>query len=400
MKNSIKILFWAGFFIAALIGCSESPGDLGTDILKDDFGQDVVVVKDFSTSDTPVDQTSEVFAGPDTITTGSWGRVLLGKLDNVNSKFLVKFNTTLPDSVLIPFKDDKISVLSAKLEMVPDFVIGKDDQSGFNFEAFKLNEKIKTDIKKNDAINYSSADFISNVVSTDTLISADIDKDIIAEWLKEEAGDSTANYGALFRTSNSNNNIVRVNAAIFSDASYNMKISFVVQRENSWIDTLIYFPQVSVNIMDGNIPVYSSDEIAIQGGIPSRASYWFNKEQLPQGIAINKATLEFFVNEESSILRKTGVDTLELNFYTGITKDTLDFGRGTTYLVKDKDANVFKGDATQFIQRMIDGDYKHGFRMRAYSEHLNASKIILKNHLVSDPALKPKLTIKYSQKNK
>ncbi|MFA8341544.1 MAG: hypothetical protein ACEPO8_01115 [Rhodothermaceae bacterium] len=399
MKNSIKILFWAVFFIAALIGCSESPGDLGTDILKDDFGQDVVVVKDFSTSDTPVDQTSEVFAGPDTIATGSRGRVLLGKLDNINSKFLVKFNTTLPDSVLVPLKDNKLSVLSAKLEIIPEIIVGKEDMNSFNFEAFELADKINIDIKKDDQINTVNGNFLSNIVSTDTIITADIDKDIISEWLKEEHGDSTANYGALFSPGVSNN-VVRIYSSILVDGTYNMRISYIVKKTEEWTDTLTYFPQVTVNIADGNLPNYSSDEMAVQGGVPSRANYWFNKEQLPQEIAVNKATLEFFVNEESSILRKTSLDTLELNFYTNAAKDTLDFGRGTTLLLRDKDNNSFKGDATQFIQRMIDRDYSYGFRIKALNEHNNVSKIILKNHLVSDPALKPKLTIKYSQKNK
>jgi len=400
LKNSIKILFWAVFFITAFVGCSESPGNMGNDLIKDDFGQDVVVVKTFSTHNTPVDQNSKVISGPDSVATGAWGKVLIGKMENVNSKFLVKFNTTLPDSVFTPYKDGDITVLSAKLEIVPNIVIGKESLNGYRFEAFKLSEKIKTKFTKKDPINYTGNNLVSNFSLTDTLITADFDKNIITEWLKEKNGDSTANYGAVFKPSGSNNNIVRVSTRINGKTKYDLKISFIVKNKGSWVDTLFFFPQGAINITDGTMPNYASDELAIQGGVPSRANYWFNKDQLPKKIAVNNATLEFFINKESSLLRKKGQDTLELSFYTNAAKDTLDFGRGTTYLVKEKDKNSFKGDATQFIQRMLENNYKYGFRIRARSENINVSKIVLKNHLVSDPALKPKLTIKYSQKNK
>lgn len=400
MKNSIKILLWAVFLVTAFIGCSDTPGDLGTDVLKDDFGNDIIIIKEFNTRDNEVDQTSEVFAGPDSIRIESSGKVLLGKLNNVNSKFLIKFNTTLPDSVLVPFQSGDIEVVSAKLEIFPNIIVGKEDQSNFSFEAFKLDEEINLDLTASDPINFANENLISNIVSTDTLITADISTSLIADWLKEEDGDSTANYGALFTANNSIENVVRINSVRIGESTYDIKVVYVVEKENSWKDTLVYYPQTSLNIIDGTMPSYSSDEIVIQGGIPSRANYWLNTEQFPKDIAVNNAYFQFFLNEENSFLRKAGADTLELSLYVNEGKDTLDFGLGSIFISKETDQNYFKGDATFFVQRMLEADYKYGFRIKSRAENANVSKIVLKSNNTSDPSLRPKLTVKYSQRNK
>lgn len=400
MKSNIKLAILIGFLVSIFTGCSDSPKDLGTDILEDDFGRDIVVVKEFNTHDTPIDMESEVFDGPDSLSYGAYSKVLLGKLNNLNSKFLMKFNTNLPDSVKIPLGDGDIKVLSARLEIEPNIIVGKEDITGFQFEMFKLNEVLDVSMEKDAVINYQNTNLVSGIVSKDSIITAEVDPDLIQSWLLESNGDSTANYGAYFTAENSVEKVIRINRSTSISYESDIRIVYIVQYKDEWKDTLKFVPQKSFNIINGSMDTYENDEFMVQGGIPVRSSFWFNKEQLPQGIAVNKATIDFYINEEKSILRTSGTDTLELNFYKNAGKDTLDFLFGTTYLTKNEEENSFSGEATNFFEKMIETDYQYGFRVKLKNESVNVTRIVLKNANTSDMNLRPKMTIKYSQRNK
>lgn len=397
MKNSIKILFGTIILVAAIIGCSDTPNDLGSDILKDDFGQDIIAIKVFNSHETPIDQTSEVFEGPDSISSHSSSLVLLGNIDNLNSKFLMKFSTSLPDSVLVPLKNGDIIVDSAMIEIKPQVIIGKNDPDYFQFNMFDLNDKIDEELKKDGQINFNIENLVSNIKSTDTLITAELNKDIITKWLQEKNDDSTANYGALFTAIN---NVVRINSTVFSDGQTGIKIKYVLSYPDKWTDTLEYRPTIKRTLINGETPNYSNEEIVVQGGIPVRSNFWFNKDQLPQQIAVNSATLQFFIDEEKSILRKSGSDSLEVSFYVNEAKDSLDFAYGSAFLTKSEDGKSFTGNVANFVEQMIEKDYKFGFRIKSRSEMYNVSKIIIKNQNAADISVRPKLTINYSQRNK
>ena len=395
MKNSSKIVI--GVLLSALIfwACSETPTNLGSDVLNDDFGKDILVQKTFDSDITPIVLTSEVYKGPDTLSSHSREHLLIGNLEKVSSKVLIKFDTQLVDTVISNIESGAYEIISSKVEIVPQVIIGKQNPSEFTFEMYQLSEKINEEADHNTVINHKGQDHIETVSATDTIITATISEELSRDWLTAEVGDSSLNYGVLL-TAPAYQNLMRIDSRILSETVYGIRVTIDI-IEGGDTSQVKFVPTVRRTISNIESENLDPDRVYVQGIKPLRTNFYFDKEQLPQNIAINEAYLELDIDHDKSFLRRTGSDTIQVSLYVNEAKDSLDFGTGTTYLVKSEDGEKFKGNISLFLSKLLENDYNYGFRLRSFNEFINGSKIVLKNEN-APVGERPRILIDYSQK--
>lgn len=384
IRNFIYVL--SLFFILIIVGCGDDPSDIASGIV----GDNVVLLQ------TSAKQTSAVNFKK-VVEMGTSSKLLVGKTDNVEAKFLIQFRTPMLDSIKHFLKADSIQLLSNKFFFYPNYKFG-DSTATLDFTAHKILTTWDAYTFTQDSLSplrYDYQNILTNKsINNDTLHYLSIKNEVVKEWLLAEADSMfKINNGILVKSASLSNRMLGYQGFL-SGSNNNPHIEIVYQKLGSYTDTLIYYSDQDVHVVEGNIPVTNSDELFIQSGLSVQGRFSLSLDSLPNNIAINYAKITLTIDTLKSKFGSNSVDDLVLYYVTDSTNNSIDLA-ANALLRRDK--NKFTGDVTRIINRLYrDGNYGVLIRPAFYIE--GVEKYIIKNHLAPLAGEAPKVEITFSKR--
>lgn len=384
IRNFIYVL--SLFFVVMIAGCGDDPSDIASGIVGDN-----VVLTQTSAKQTSSVNFKKVFE------LGAASKLLVGKSDNVEGKFLIQFRTLILDSIKNFLKADSIQVISNKFFFHPNYKFG-DSTAALDFTAHKILTTWDAYTFTQDSLSplrYDYQNILTNKsINNDTLHYLSIKNDVVKEWLRAEADSLTKiNNGILVKSTSLSNRIIGYQGFL-SGSNINPYFEIVYQKLGAYTDTLIYYSDQDVHVVEGNIPAMNSDELFIQSGLSVHGRFNLSLDSLPKNIAINYANLTLTIDTLKSKFGANAIDDLVLYYVTDSTNNSIDLA-ANALLRRNK--NKFTGDVTRIINRLYrDGNYGVLIRPAYYIE--GVEKYVLKNHLAPLLDEAPKVEITFSKR--
>lgn len=364
--------------------CSDDPASIGGDTLPgDDFVNLLELNPDSVRHTSTALQRKLNLADAD--------RVLLGKANNNEAFFLVRFNFSAlnNDTIKTQIKNGELN-LSSTIEMDPDYSIGS-TSSPFNFSVHKVNSEwtSKTTLEQFQILIIESTD-LSGPKNIDSLHTFPVNNEIVNNWLLAYADTSKPDqYGILFRP---DGNIDRA----YGYTSINLRV-VITKKDNSYTDTLTFSPADGANFVTGPAPNIPQGNIALQGGTGYNGAMNFTLPALPAYTTINRALLQLTINENQSHLGTPKTDSLVIRFLTGTADSGVQYDSSQVILMK-KSGNKYEGDIARYVQRWLNGQNNNGIILSLFNERVSLDQLTLFGSQASDPANRPKLYITYTSK--
>ena len=388
-----KFLFVSVLFIVSisLISCSDSPSDVGADLL----GIDMINVKKLDSNLDSIKQSSNSIKK--VIPLGTSPRLLLGKKDDYTAYTLISFTFTLPDSIKRAIKNDSLEVLEAKGEMNIDYFFGEKnapfDFSIYEIESFWNSASFTADSFA--ALSYSQTDLSLNKTETDTVFYFTISNNIVKNWLKNEVDTSLArNRGVLLSPKPLSNKIIGF-IAFDPDESKDTRINVVVRKPGEYIDTLLAYVLSDVSVVIGNNQI-DSNYITIQSSLTYNGFLSFDLSSLSKGTIVNFAQLTLTLDTLKSKLGTSYFN--ELNAYIITSSDSLKINESNVYPLK-RVGDKFIGDISGMVRYWTSNNPNYGILIKAGRETIGLEKFMIKSSSYPVFSERPKLEIIYTKRN-
>lgn len=373
------------------LSCQDDPTSLGRDFI----GNELEIIILNSESDSLNQNTNSYLA--DSLSFGAAGRILLGNLDYVKSTMLVRFGTILPDSIRTSLENNTLTVMSAEVELRPNYRIGDFTQQ-FNFSVHKITSDWGSAGFNPDSLallTYEPNELTDQKEISDTLIKFNVHSDIALEWMNALRGDSLANnYGMIFLPASGTNLIYGFRAFPFIQFENSPLIRFVVQNEGSKIDTIIANIVFDVHVPEGTPPQVDSDKLQLIAGLGQRGKLFFDVSKLPSHVNINRAELTLQLDSLNSLVGSPAADSLRVHLFAD--SSDLSVISNQRALRLRFDGKQFKGDISQLIQLLNSGTENKGMRLVLSNEIDAVDKYVIFGSRYTEPSLRPKLIIYYN----
>jgi hypothetical protein len=383
-----SLLFFTFFLISS---CSDTPTDLGSDLLN----PDLIGVVSFNSQTDSVYQRSYSFKK--VIPLGGASRVLIGKADNLSANALFVFTFILSDSLKQLVQSDSLIVLSAKVELTPEYTFG-DSNATFDYTVHKINSSwvsstFTADSFLNSNFSYDPNDLSSNKFESDSIYSFNLDANLVKSWMRYQVDTSLAtNNGILILPTPTTNKIVGF-VAFNPEISNDTKVKAVVQKVGiTKQDTLTAYVQSDVHVIIGENTV-SPEKMIVQAGVVSNSYLYFDLSKIPDKAVINYAKLS------------VELDTLESKFGSGYTNSL------SAFLVTNSDSlkldannpislfrngSRYEGNISTFVRYWLNQKDNQGIVLKAGNETAGVEKFILKGSSYPVYEERPKLEIVYT----
>lgn len=376
------------FFVSS---CSDIPTDLGSDLLN----PDLIGVISFDSQKDSVYQISYSFKK--VIALGGASRILIGKADNITANALFVFTFIISDSLKQLVRSDSLNVLSAKVELTPEYVFG-DSNATFDYSVHKINSSwvsssFTADSFLSSQFNYEPNDLSSNKVESDSLYSFDLDANIVKDWLKNQVDTSLAkNNGIVILPTATTNKIVGF-VAFNPEISNDTKVKAVVQKlGTTGQDTLTAFVLSDVHVIIGENTV-TPERMIVQAGVVSNSYLYFDLSKIPDKAVINYAKLSV---ELDTLNSKFGSDfTNSLQAFLVTNSDSLKVDEKTSESLF-KNGKRYEGNISAFVRYWLNQKDNQGIILKAGNETAGVEKFILKGSSYPVYEERPKLEIVYT----
>lgn len=387
-----KNLFISSLFFSFLLlySCSDSPTDIGSDLLNPDM---INVIKLDSNQDS-IPQSSK--SHKKIIPLGTSQRLLLGKFQNQTAYTLISFTFNLPDSIIKAIRNDSLEVIDNKGEMNLDYLLGE-KSAAFDYSIHEINSNWTSAGFTADsfsALNYSQIDLSSNKVETDTTLSFKINNNILKNWLKNEVDTALAqNKGVLLKPKPETNKIVGF-VAFDPDLSRDARIKVVVRKPGAYTDTLLAYVLSDVSFVIGDNQL-DSNYITIQSSLTYYGTLQFDLSSLKKGTIVNFAQLSLTLDTLKSKFGNNYFD--QLNAYIITSADSLTVNETNVYplkRIKDK----YVGDISGVVRYWVANNPNYGILIKAGKENIGMEKFIIKGSSYPVYNDRPKLEIIYTKR--
>jgi len=391
---NIKKIFFISlsvFVFNSLISCSDSPSDVGSDLL----GIDFINVKKLDSSVDSISQSSNSFKK--VIALGTSARLLLGKKDGFTAYTLISFTFTLPDSIKRAIKNDSLEVLDAKGEMNIDYFFG-DKNAPFDFSIFEIESFWNSASFTADSfssLNYSQIDLSSNKTGNDSVFYFNIDNNIVKNWLKNEVDTSLArNRGVLMSPKPQTDKIIGF-VAFDPATSTDTKINVIVRKPGAYVDTLLAYVLSDVSVITGENQL-DSNYITIQSSVTYQGFLSFDISLLTEGSIVNFAQLTLSLDTLKSKFGNKVVD--ELRAYIITSSDSLKINESNFYTLR-RVGDKYRGDISGMVRYWTSNNPNYGILLKAGNEILGLEKFMIKSSSYPVFSERPKLEIIYTKRN-
>lgn len=391
MYKKILISLLITFLFLTISSCSDTPTDLGSDLLN----PDLIGVTVFDSQKDSAFQSSYSFKK--VIKLGGASRILIGKTDNLTAHALFVFTFIISDSLKQLVRNDSLNILSAKVELTPDYVYG-DSNATFDYSVHKINSEwvsasFTADSFLSAKFNYDPADLSSNRNATDSLYSFDLNPNTIKDWLRNQADTSLAkNNGILISPTPSTNKIVGF-VAFNPEISNDTKVKAVIQKVGTTRqDTIIAYVLSDVHVIIGE-NIVPSEKMIIQAGVVSNSYLYFDLSKIPDKAVVNYAKLSV---ELDSLDSKFGSGyTNSLTAYLVTNSDSLKIDEASAESLL-KNGKRYEGNISSFVRYWLNQSDNQGIIIKAGNELAGVEKFVLKGSTYPVYEERPKLEIVYT----
>lgn len=386
------------FFVIVVISyftfsCSDTPTDLGSDLLN----PDLVNVLTFNSEKDSAFQTSNSFKK--VIPLGTSPRILIGKADNLTAHTLFVFTFIISDSIKNLVKNDSLNVLSAKVELTYDYTYG-DSNATFDYTVHKItsnwvSSSFTADSFLSSSFTYEPNDLSSERTAGDSIYSFSINPDIVKDWMKSQVDTLIKNNGILISPTPSTNKIVGF-VAFNPEVSNDTKVKVIVQKVGTTRqDTLTAFVLSDAHVIIGENTV-PPEKMIVQAGVTSQSYLYFDLSKIPDKAVINYAKLTL------------QLDSLESKFGSGYTNSLRAFIVTNSDSMKiDQDlveslfrkGNSFEANISAFVRYWLNQKNNQGILLKAGNDLAGVEKFILKGSTYPVYSERPKLEIVYTVRN-
>lgn len=391
MHKIILVFLLTLFSIFLIASCSDSPTDLGSDLLN----PDLIGVVTFDSQKDSAFQSS--FSFKKVIPLGGASRILIGKADNLTANALFVFTFIISDSLKQLVRNDSLNVLSAKVELTPDYVFG-DSNATFDYTVHKINSSwvsstFTADSFQSSGFSYDPADLSSNKVESDSLYSFSIDANIVKDWLRSQVDTSLAqNNGIVILPTAATNKIVGF-VAFNPEISNDTKVKAVVQKVGTTRqDTLTAFVLSDVHVIIGENTV-TPDRMIIQAGVVSNSYLYFDLSKIPDKAVINYAKLSVELDTVNSKFGSGFTNSLQAFLVTN--SDSLKVDENTSESLF-RNGNRYEGNLSAFVRYWLNQKDNQGIIIKAGNEFAGVEKFVLKGSSYPVYEERPKLEIVYT----
>lgn len=390
--HKIILTFIPAVFLFFLVSsCSDTPTDLGSDLLN----PDLIGVVSFDSQKDSIYQRSYSFKK--VIALGGASRVLIGKADNLTANALFVFTFIISDSLKQLVRSDSLAVLSAKVELTPDYVFG-DSNATFDYSVHKINSSwvsssFTADSFLSSQFSYDPSDLSSNKVESDSLYSFNLDANIVKDWLKYQVDTSLAkNNGILILPTATTNKIVGF-VAFNPEISNDTKVKAVVQKLGTTRqDTLTAFVLSDVHIIIGENTV-TPEKMIVQAGVVSNSYLYFDLSKIPDKAVINYAKLSVELDTLNSKFGSGFTNSLQAFLVTN--SDSLKVDENTSESLF-RNGKRYEGNLSAFVRYWLNQKDNQGIILRAGNQIAGVEKFILKGSSYPVYEERPKLEIVYT----
>lgn len=384
--------FISAITIFLIIGCNDSPSDLGVDFLS----QDGVEVFKLDSSVDSVLQQSNHFKK--VINLGSSDHLLLGKAENVTAKMLLRFVVLIPDTILTELKARSLTVIDSYIELTKDYSFG-DSAALFDYKVFKINSSWSASTFTADSLSnlqYDNVDLSFNRVSAnDTVYSFHVDTTLTSSWLQNYADSSVgSNYGILMEPTVNSQKVLGFTAFNISGID-DPRLRIVVQKPGEYIDTLIGYIAADISAVEGDVQNTVTENLYIQSSLTSEVKLFFDLSVLPSDCVVSSAKLTLAVD---TIQTKTGsnfTNSLRVFLFSDSSKKEI----STSYIYTlTRSGAAFTGDITNLVRAWKNNVDNQGMLIRASSELRGVEIFSVKGSNAANLSDRPKLEIIYGRK--
>ncbi|MFA7288446.1 MAG: hypothetical protein WC055_06155 [Melioribacteraceae bacterium] len=389
MQKKFLLLFIIGLLT---FGCSDDPSSVGGNLISD---EDKVAFDILDSGVGQVSQTSSYYYTPQAF--GSTSKVMVGATDEFSAYMLLKFDIYLQDSVIALLKSNGARVNKSWINFYPVYTAGNAD-SKISLTAHEIEKSwaLGFDLDSINTLPYKGENVISNLTDTDTLLTCDLSLDLTKQWIDGVVNaDDSKNNGVIF-VPQGKSKIYGFNAiSLYSTANptmYNVEI----ERPGVWKDTLQITPYLDNHVVKGSKPNYD-DRLIVQSGYIVKGKLFFDLSALPKPSIINKAIVELTLD---TLLTKDGVPASDsLVIYAIKDSSTNELTTDSVYnSLLTKSGNIYTGDITWMIQKIIEGSDYQGFRLDLYDDSVSASRIVFYGSKYQESAKRPRIKITYTRK--
>ncbi len=405
MKLFLKNFFVATLLIFIFISCEDDPASIGDDLLKDDGVQFIVLN---STEEAfPQKFISNFVDSEDTtFNLGTSQNLLVGKENNLTVSTLMRFSNFIPDSVKDAINDNTITINKAYVEILPKFFLG-DTNAFFDFTITEITSNwTSSEFTAEDlpSIGRGSDQIATEKIITDSLISFVLDLDLVDKWLKLGAGDSSfVNEGILLEPVNGTERIIGFKSNSLLNNSDDISALYVdFQIDGEEQDTIRLNSLNDVHVVESSRNLEDADgNIYLQGGIPLRADFFMDLTQIPEHIAINEATIEFFIDTTKDVYSSDPTDTLSMFIYSDSTSREL-FSRSRIAVTRSTEGETrYSGNFQAALDLFLNTDQQdnQGFKITLGDDARLVNRVALRSSSFVDINKRPRLIIKYSKLN-
>lgn len=390
---SKKIILFFGILIPSFLlsSCSDTPTDLGSDLLNQD---DVEVLRIDSSVDS-IFQTSSFFKK--VIPLSASDMLILGKANNIEAHSLMSFTFFLPDTIKTDIRLGKIKILESYIDIQKSYSFGEQNAS-FDYEVYNIRSEWGSTTFTSDSLaglSFDKVDLASNkTIIGDSLYRFNLDTALTSSWVWYSIDTTLGrNDGILLSPKPESQKIIGFTAFNINGLN-DPNLNVVIQKAGVYTDTITGLIIADVSVAIGSLPQVNPENIAIQSSLTSEGKLFFDLSSIPPFATISSAKLTLTVD---TLETKTGS-----NFNNALILFLL--ADSTTFNINDqifatlsRNQSTFVGEVTSFVRAWHNGIENQGFLIKAASELRGVELFAIKNSNASDLNKRPKLEIVYSR---
>ena len=389
MLSRISLLLLFFIISISFIACEDEPSSIGIELV----GSDLVVVRTFDSQFDTLDQNSSFHKK--VIQLGSSTKILVGKHGNIEASSLLKFIFGLADTL----KDDIIAgdldVNEAWIELTNEYVF-VDSNEVMEFTVHKVNtswDHFAFTIDSLPKLSYEMNDISSNEEITDSNYVFNIDPAVILGWMKNAADTSLEkNHGIYLKPAANSGKVVGFQA-LTPTSSEAAKLTLVIEKPGSYVDTINGFIFADVSVVDGDLPVLPPENIVVQSSVSVNSIISFDLTDVPEGVIINNAELIIQRDSINTVTGSSFSNSLNAFFVEdSTTKEVIEDG---SFLLSFSD-NSYSGDISSYVRTWVNENRNQGVLLRSGSDIEGLELFALKGSNALNHSERPRLKIVYT----
>ena len=322
-------------------------------------------------------------------------RLLVGRInDEINASILIKFETSLPDSIKDDILNDSITVTSAVMEFKQVYSFGEENAE-FDFTVHKALENWSIDITEDSMVQVDPADSKLSREVNDSITTITLNNQLLQEWLDITADTSlSGNYGVHIIPTGLTQKVLGYQAitSTFTNVPF---IRVEIVKPGAYTDTISFFSTADLTVMKGTIPSVSSENIIVRSGFVINATLAFDFSNIPENIIVNKAELILTLDTLETKAGSPYIPSLQAYFlFDSTNTDSV----SSSSIRLSRFSNIFTGQITSYVRAWLDNINNQGILLTSTDPLNGVERFVIKGS--NAPAsVKPLLRITYTKLN-